>query len=291
MSNIVGCFFSGYVATGSFNRSGLNYQAGAKTPLAAIFAGSLLILLVILVGPLAAYLPNAAMAGILFLVAWGLIDFKHISKIFKTSRVESVIMTVTFLGTLFLELEFAILLGVTLSLVMYLNRTSHPRILSRIPDPRQDDRPFTSDPMLPECPQLKIVRIDGSLYFGAVNHVNDRLQEMQLDNPKQNHLLLVASGINFIDMAGAEFLLKLAKEKEAAGGRLYLYDIKEGVCLYFRLADYLLDIGTDYLYESKEEALSDIYGSLNRQICDDCSKRIFLECQYQEKVPPLVATV
>ncbi len=291
MSNIIGCFFSGYVATGSFNRSGINFQAGAKTPMAAIFAGSLLIFLVILVGPLAAYLPNTAMAGILFLVAWGLIDFTHISKILKTSRMESMIMATTFFATLFLELEFAILLGVTLSLVMYLNRTSHPRILSIIPDPRQDDRSFTSDPMLPECPQLKIVRIDGSLYFGAVNHVKDRLQEMQFNNPEQKHLLMLASGINFIDMAGAEFLLQLAREKEAAGGRLYLYNLKEGVCVHFRFSNYLLDIGTDYIYDTKEEALSDIYGKLDRQICANCSKQIFLECQYQEKAKTPVATV
>lgn len=83
LSNIAGSFFSGYVATGSFNRSGLNYQAGAKTPLAAVFAGLLLIIVVVMVAPLAEWLPNAAMAGILFLVAWGLIDFKEIFHILK----------------------------------------------------------------------------------------------------------------------------------------------------------------------------------------------------------------
>jgi SulP family sulfate permease len=279
LSNIVGSFFSGYVATGSFNRSGLNYQAGAKTPLAAIFAGGLLILIVILVAPLAAFLPNAAMAGILFLVAWGLIDFRHIGKILRTSRAESVIMCTTFFATLFLELEFAILLGIILSLVIYLNRTSHPRILSRVPDPRHDDRPFVTDPVLPECPQLKIVRIDGSLYFGAVNHAQERLQEIHCKNPEQKHLLVVASGINFIDMAGAEFLAHLAKEREEAGGRLYLYDIKEGICTHFRLTGYLFDIGTDYIYESKAEAISGIFGKLDKQICARCTKRIFLECR------------
>ncbi|MBU0966993.1 MAG: SulP family inorganic anion transporter [Proteobacteria bacterium] len=284
LSNIVGCFFSGYVATGSFNRSGLNYQAGAKTPLAAIFAGGLLILLVILVAPLAAYLPNAAMAGILFLVAKGLIDFPHIAKILRTSRLESVIMCTTFFATLFLELEFAILLGVMLSLVMYLNRTSHPRLLSRVPDPRHNERAFVTDPILPECPQLKIVRIDGSLYFGAVNHAQERLLEMQCENPGQKHLLVVASGINFIDMAGAEFLAHLAKEKEEAGGRLYLYDIKEGICTHFRLAGYLFDIGTDYIYESKAEAIAEIFDKLDKQICARCTKRIFLECRTVPKL-------
>jgi SulP family sulfate permease len=284
LSNIVGSFFSGYVATGSFNRSGLNYQAGAKTPLAAVFAGVLLIVLVLLIAPLAAYLPNAAMAGILFLVAWGLIDFPHIGKILRTSRMETIIMGTTFLATLFLELEFAILLGVMLSLVMYLNRTSHPRILARVPDPRLPDRPFTSDAALPECPQLKIVRIDGSLYFGAISHVQEKLREMQCENPGQKHLLVVASGMNFIDMAGAEFLVHLAKEREEAGGRLYLYGIKEGICTHFRLTGYLLDIGTDYLYESKAEAISGIFAKLDRQICAGCSKRIFLECR---SLPPL----
>ena len=79
LSNMIGSFFSGYAATGSFNRSGVNYAAGAKTPLAAVFASLFLVVILLLVAPLAAYLPNAAMAGILFLVAWGLIDFHHIS--------------------------------------------------------------------------------------------------------------------------------------------------------------------------------------------------------------------
>ncbi len=121
LSNIAGSFFSGYVATGSFNRSGLNYQAGAQTPLAAMFAGLFLIVIVLLVAPLAAYLPNAAMAGILFLVAWGLIDFHEIGHVLKTSRRETGIMGVTFFGALFLELEFAIFAGVLLSLVLYLD--------------------------------------------------------------------------------------------------------------------------------------------------------------------------
>jgi len=86
LSNLTGAFFSGYVATGSFNRSGLNFQAGARTPLAAVFAGSMLMVIVLFVAPLAAYLPKAAMAGILFLVAWGLIDFGEIRHILTSSK-------------------------------------------------------------------------------------------------------------------------------------------------------------------------------------------------------------
>jgi SulP family sulfate permease len=278
LSNIIGPFFSSYVATGSFNRSGMNYESGAKTPMAAVFAGGFLIAAVLYIAPLATYLPNSAMAAILFLVAWKLIDPHHIMKIIKTSKTETVILGSTFLATLFFELQFAIMLGILLSLAIYLNRTSHPKTLVRVPDCRQKSRAFITDPMLPECPQLKIVRIDGSLYFGAVNHVRSNLQRLMQTRPEQKNLLLIGSGINFIDMAGAELLLQLVKEREAAGGQLYFYDMKEGICSHFKFLEYLLDIGTDNIYLSKAEAISEIFKRLDKSICAHCSARIFLEC-------------
>ncbi|MGM0413349.1 MAG: SulP family inorganic anion transporter, partial [Pseudomonadota bacterium] len=195
LSNVVGSFFSSYVATGSFNRSGVNYEAGARTPLAAGMAGFLLIPLTLLVAPYAEFLPNAAMAGILFLVAWGLIDFHHIRQILQTSRSEAMIMGTTFLATLFLELEFAILMGVFLSLVVYLSRTSRPRIVSRVPGFRDGKRTMVTNATgLPECPQLKTIRIDGSLFFGAVPHVEEALQNIDAEDPGRKHLLILADG-------------------------------------------------------------------------------------------------
>ena len=279
LSNLAGSFFSGYVATGSFNRTGVNYEAGAKTPLAAVFAGVLLIIIVLLVAPLAAYLPNAAMAGILFLVAYGIIDFHHIKKILKTSRSESIVLITTFLSTLFLELEFAIFLGVMLSLAMYLRKTSTPRVLTRAPDHRLPKRKFNTDPALPECPQLKIVRIDGSLFFGAVNHVRECLRRFEEKNPDQKHLLIVAIGVNFIDIAGAEFLAQEAAERRKRGGAMYMYGVKEGVCEPIRKGSYMQAIGEENLFHSKSQAIAEIYQLLDRDVCATCSKRIFLECR------------
>ena len=279
LSNIAGSFFSGYVATGSFNRSGVNYQAGAKTPLAAVFAGALLMVIVVLVAPYAAYLPNAAMAGILFLVAWGLIDFAHIGEIIRVSRSETAILGVTFFGALFLELEFAIYLGVLLSLVLYLSRTSRPRVLPRVPNPKDPKRKFTTDSSLPECPQLKLARIDGSLFFGAVSHVQEAFRRFQEQRPEQKHLAVVASGINFIDLAGAEFLTREAKRRRSQGGGLYLIRVKEGVCDPFKRGNYLDDIGPENIFPGKTQALSTIFAKLDEDICRRCTKRIFRECQ------------
>ena len=126
LSNLAGAFFSGYASSGSFNRSGLNLEAGARTPLAAVFSAVLLLVIVLFLAPLAAYLPMPAMAGILFLVAWGLVDFHHIGDILRVSRQESVVLLATLLATLTLELEFAIYIGVLLSLLLFLNRTAKP---------------------------------------------------------------------------------------------------------------------------------------------------------------------
>lgn len=282
LSNIAGSFFSGYVATGSFNRSGLNYQAGAKTPLAAVSAGALLIVIVLMVAPLAAYLPNAAMAGILFLVAWGLIDFKHIRHIIQASYSEAAVLGTTFFSALFLDLEFAIFLGVMLSLVLYLNRTSRPRVVTRVPNAALDRRTMSSETGRPECPQLKIARIDGSLFFGAVNHVQETLRRFEEENPGQKHLLILAEGINFIDLAGAEFLEREAQKRRAEGGDLYLSNVKQAVRDAMHRSHVLESIGEDHIFASKADALGAIYEHLDKDICSSCDRNIFNECHSAE---------
>lgn len=282
LSNIVGSFFSAYVATGSFNRSGVNYESGAKTPLAAVFAGILLLGVLLLVKSWVAYLPHAAMAGILFLVAYGLIDFKHIKEILHASRSESLVLIITFLSTLLIDLEVAILIGVLLSLMVYLYRTSRPRVLWRVPDPNSPARSFTTHPDLPECPQLKIIRIDGSLFFGAIDHVRQIIETERLKNPDQKHLMIVASGVNFIDVAGAEFLGQQAKKLKEAGGALYLYRVKEGLYELFVKGGYIKDIGEENMFRSKGKALATIFAKLDYNICKTCTKRVFLECKTVE---------
>ena len=282
LSNIAGAFFSGYVATGSFNRSGVNYAAGAKTPLAAILAGVFLLFLVLLVAPWAKFLPNAAMAGILFLVAWGLIDFKEIFHTLKASRAESSIMLATFASTLFLALEEAIIIGVMLSLAIYLARTSKPQVRVRAPDPYHAKRKFTEADHMPQCPQVRFVRIDGSLFFGATSHIRETLAEQDQANPGQKHLALIAHGINFIDLAGAEYLAEEARARKAAGGGLYIIRAKDTVQEQLAESGALKMIGGANLFDSKTDAIASIYKHLDPEICRNCKNRIFRECGVSE---------
>ena len=285
LSNIFGSFFSGYVATGSFNRSGLNYQAGAQTPLAAIFAGVLLIGLVVMVAPYAAYLPNAAMAGILFLVAWGLIDFKEMLHILKSSRRETIVLSITFFGALFLELELAIFAGVIMSLLLYLERVSKPRIISRVPDARLYKRAFTTDPALPECPQLKIIRIDGSIFFGSIDHVQETFARLRANSPMQKHLAIVCGGINFVDMQGGDTLASEAKKRRENNGGMYLISVKKGLWEALERYGCLEATGGRNIFQAKTAAIRGIYQKLDKSICATCDKRIFLECQQNTDRP------
>ena len=288
LSNVAGSFFSGYVATGSFNRSGVNYDAGAKTPLAAIIAGALLMAIVVLIAPLAVYMPNAAMAGVLFIVAWGLVDRHHIAQILRTSRSETAVLAVTFLSTLFLELEQAIFAGVLLSLVLYLNRTSNPRIVPRVPDPFSPTRKFTSPRAdLPECLQLRFVRIDGSLFFGAVSTFQETLRDYEEQEPGRKHLAIVMSGVNFIDIAGAEALAQASRRYRDRGGAIYLVRVKARVLELLQRGGYIEDIGRKNLFASKTEALRTIYRRFDYDVCRRCNRRVFVECVRMGKQEPL----
>jgi len=278
LSNLAASCCSGYVATGSFNRSGVNYEAGARTPLSAVFAGLLLMAIVVFIAPATAYLPNAAMAGVLFLVAWQLIDFNRIMKIVRASRTETAILILTITTALFVGLEYAILLGVVFGLLLFVMDTARPRIFSRVPNPNTPNRDFVTDASLPECPQVKFLRIDGDLYFGSTHHVERMLEIYRQRQTDQSHLLLICSGINEIDISGAELLADEARKRNAEGGGLYLYRIKPAVEEILIRGRYMTDIGEDHRFSKKSEAISSIFEQLDRSICARCEHRIFLEC-------------
>ena len=288
LSNLVGGFFSGYVATGSFNRSALNFASGAKTPMAAVAAGLILLVITPFVGPLAIYLPKATVAGILFLVISGLIDIPHIRQIILSSKSETTVMLATFGSVLFFNLEVAIFVGVVLSIFFYLNRTSHPNVTTLAPDAGAPRRRFSADPRLPECPQVKIARIDGSLFFGAVSSVIEQLRRFEQRRPPQKNLLVVTSGMNFIDMDGAEALANEARRRRTMGGQLYFIGIKDTVAHVLERTGFLDAIGRDNIFDSKTAALQNVYACLDKEICANCTKHIFQECGAEPSTnPPL----
>ncbi len=278
LSNIIGCFFSSYASSGSFTRSGVNYESGAVTPLSSIFSALFLTAIILLIAPLTAWLPLSAMGGVILVVAFKLIDVRHIKEILKTSRSESLVLAATFFGTLFFDIDFAIYTGVLLSLAIYLTRMSHPRIRSVVPfstgkKRRMKDR---ADRDLPECPQLKIIRIDGSLFFGAADHVSEVLK--QIDEQSPGDLLIVGAGISYIDISGALMLVHEAERRRELNRNLYLCRLNTEVSHFLKTGGYLKEIYEENVFESKQMAINKIISKLDRQICTSCPYKIFIEC-------------
>ncbi len=281
LSNLLGSFFSAYASSGSFNRSGVNYESGARTPLAAVFSSLILLIVLFLVAPLAAHLPIPAMAAVLFLVAWNLIDFHHIGTILKAHREEAVVLGVSFFGTV-IDLEKGIFIGIVTSLIFYLSRTSKPAIRSLIPDASDRDNPrrkfIVETGAEPDCPQLKILRLEGSIFYGAVDHIQQTLVAVDEHVPSQKHLLLFSKGINTIDLAGAEMIAHEAIRRRKFGGALYLCGVREATCDMLKKGGYERDIGAENVFAHKPDAISGIYPRLNTELCRTCKSRIFREC-------------
>ena len=319
LSNIVGGLFSCYVSCGSMNRSMPNLQAGARTPLAAVFSALLLLALVAVSAPLLAQIPMAALAALLMLVAAALLDIARWRHLFKLSRIEFGVALATLLATVTIRLEMAILLGTLLSLMSFLYRTSKPAMRTMGFDGWGPERQFVvlneersdadakqgprdrlclpegaaapsrgseSYPVervgahfLPECPQLKLLRMEGEVYFGATQHVADTLYNLRHMPQPQKHLLVMGKSMNFIDLAGAELWEAELNARRAMGGDLYFHRPRPEVIQMWQTTGFTRLLGPAHQFPDKRTAIAAIFQKLDPKICQACTARIFWECR------------
>ena len=273
ISNVVSSFFSCYTSSGSFTRSSINYQAGAKTPMAAIISGVGLMIVVLLFAKYAAFLPKPAMGGIILLVGYNLIDFKHIKHIIKSSKRESIVFGATFIGTLFLELDQALIIGIFISLFFYMERTSKPNIATLALNKNNRLINIIRDNEAKECSSIKILRIDGSLYFGSIEKISDYLSNLYDENEIQ-YVLIAADGINFIDLAAAEwFSNEIQKWQENRGG-IYIAGLKLVSQDVLIKGGFITKMGENIFFDKKKEAIAQIHKRINQP----CKKKAFKEC-------------
>jgi SulP family sulfate permease len=284
LSNFVGGFFSCYVSCGSMNRSMPNFQAGARTPLAAAFSAVLLLLLVALSSALLAKIPMAALAGLLLMVSLLLLDVRRWRELYALSRSEFAVALATLLATLTIRLELAILLGTLLSLMTFLYRTSRPAMRTMGFEDDGAERQFAvlddNPAALPECPQLKLLRMEGEVYFGATQHVADKLYALRHVPHPQKHLLVMGKSMNFIDLAGAELWEQELNARRAMGGDLYFHRPRPEVIAMWQTTGFTRLLGPEHQFPDKRVAIATIFSKLDRQICSTCTARIFQECKH-----------
>jgi len=278
VSNLIASFFSSYAGSGSFTRSGVNHQAGAKTPLSAIFASVFLMIVLLLFAKYASYLPKAAMGGIILLVGYNLIDFHHIKQVYKSSGKELIVLSITLFGTLFFDLEFALLAGMITSFFFYMERTSKPNIATLALNKNKKFINKIRDNGSTECSNLKVIRIDGSIYFGSIEKISDYFSKIY-DEDDIQYLLISAEGINFIDLAAAEWLTNEVIKWQKNRGGIYITGLKLVSQDILQKGGFINKIGADIFYKDKKTAIKEIHKKIDKP----CKQRVFAECNTEKE--------
>ncbi len=277
-ANIAAGFFGGYPAAGSFSRSAVTFDSGAKSAMAVVFSSLFVLIAVLTLGSLVAYLPRTALAGVLVVTAYKLIHTEQIMRILRGTWGDSLIMAVTFFGTLLLHIEFAVLAGIFMSFVVYIMRTSTPQVKSVLPD--RQFRHFIHQPDKPACPQLGILSVLGDLYFGAATHVEQEIQQYKAEHPEQKYLLLRMYSVDTCDFSGIHMLERVVKDYREDGGDVFMMRVSKPVRKFMLTTGFYKYLGADH-FLSDDKAISYIFHRiLDPAICIyECNTRAFLECQ------------
>ncbi|MCB8944181.1 MAG: STAS domain-containing protein [Ardenticatenaceae bacterium] len=278
LANIFCGFFSGYPVASSFSRAAVNLKAGAKTPIAAIFSSIFVLIAMFILAPAAAFLPTAALAGVLIIVAYGMINVEEIGRIWRGTPGDGIIMLVTFLGTLFLKIEFSVLIGLLFSFGLYIMRTSNPRVQAVLPD--MDFKHFTYQPDKPHCPQLAVIEIQGDLYFGAVSHIEENILAHLEAYPDQRYLLIRMHNVNHCDFSGVHMLENIIRVCQDRGGDMFMVRVNYRVQKVFEATGFDEHLGSAK-FLPEDEAISHLfYRVIDPAVCIyECPIRAFKECQ------------
>jgi SulP family sulfate permease len=274
--------FSGYPVSGSFTRSALNFRTGGKTPMSGVISGIAVAVILLLAAPLAAVLPVAALAGVLVVVAYEMVDKEGIMRAMKATRADGSVLLVTFLSTLFLQVEFAIYVGVLLSIGLHLAKTAHPRIYSNVPDLQTGKMVGTAHGRI--CCQIDIVRIEGSIFFGSATFVLEDLRRRLKNHPRMANLLIRMHDVNILDASGVHTLEIVLDEVGERGGGLYFSDVNPRVLQVFKNSSLLGQVGEGRVRTSTGKAIRQaMMESFCPAICATCEYVVFMECPELKK--------
>jgi len=263
LGNIVGSFSQAYPASGSFSRSAVNLNAGAKTGMSSVFAGLFVVLTLLFLTPLLYHLPQSVLAAVIMMAVIGLINFKAILHAWHTHKHDGIASAVTFIATLAFapHLDEGIMIGAGLSIILYLYRTMQPRvaILGRHQDGTLRDAKAHG---LPMSEYIIAIRYDGSLYFANVPYFEDTVLEAVSKNPRAKHMLIMANGINQLDASGDEVIHHMVERLRSNGIRIVLSGLKKQVLDVMEHSGLIKFIGQENIFPDENMALDSIYAEV-----------------------------
>jgi SulP family sulfate permease len=271
LSNVVGSLTQAFPVSGSFSRTAVNMNSGAKTGMSSVITALFVLLTLLFLTPLLYHLPQAVLAAIIIMAVIGLVNFRAVKHAWHASKHDGIAAVVTFIATLAFapHLDNGIMVGAGLALGLYLYRTMSPRVavLGRFSDGTLRDLKVYPD--LPTSKHVVAIRFDGSLYFANVSYFEDAILEAVSHHPEVKYVLVVGSGINQLDASGEEVIHHLVERLKSTGITLVFSGLKRQVLDVMRATGLFDAIGQDKLFATEDLAIAAIYEQLGEAAADD----------------------
>ncbi|MCS6957345.1 MAG: SulP family inorganic anion transporter [Aquificaceae bacterium] len=280
LANMVAGLFKGFPVGGSFSRSALNFQLGAKTPIASVITGSVIGLTLLFLAPLFYYLPKATLSAIVLSAVISLIKPQEIIKLYRINPIDGIVAGVTFTTVFFMDLWVAITLGTLIAFGSFVYKTMYPRIVVLTRNPRSSTFVNAERENLPECPQILYIRPNMSIYFGNAEYVYEYvLQKVEERRKALKFVLLDLEAVNYIDASGSLMLVRLLDRIKSMNIEPALANI--GCSLYPLLEKVDIDkhMQVDLVFESKGQSIVELFKKLDHEYCrKKCPYAVFKEC-------------
>lgn len=284
LANIIGSFFQCYPVSGSFSRTAINYATGGKTQISSVISSLSVIIALLFLTPLFTYIPRTALAALIISAVLLLFHPKEVFVLWKMNRHDGIVAAMVFVLALLTKPDYALLIGVMISLMFFLWKTMHPRIVRITKDP--DLNMFINADVhdKPSCPQILQLRSDNVIYFAnaeyTVEHILERLNE---HTTPIKILLLDFEAIGFIDITGVDELRVLHDEVKERGIRLAIMGVHLPVMDVFKSSGFIDELESGLLIKNRGEAISILFQRIDHKYCKDvCPYRLFYECSTVE---------
>ena len=271
LANLVGAATQAFPVSGSFSRSAVNMNSGARTGMSSVFTAVFVLLTLLFLTPLLYHLPQAVLAAIIIMAVIGLVNVEAIRHAWHANRHDGIAAVVTFFATLAFapHLDNGIMVGAGLALVLFLMRTMKPRVaqLGRFKDGTLRD--IQVNPGLPTSEHLVAMRFDGQLYFANVSYFEDTVLGALADHPKARFFLVVGDGINQLDASGEEVIHHLVTRLQENGVTLVFSGLKKQVLDVMRATGLFERVTQANIFATEDQAIAAIYERLGEVGQDD----------------------
>jgi len=265
LANIIGAVGKSYPVSGSFSRSAVNLQAGAVSGLSSVFTSLAVLIVLLFFTPLLYHLPQSVLAAVIMMAVIGLINVSGFIHAWRAQWYDGAISILTFLCTLAFapHLDKGIMVGVALSLMVFLYKSMRPKVpsLSRYDD---DALRCSVTHGLQECEYVDLVRFEGPLFFANASYLEDQISARMTKKKKLKDIIIVSNGINDIDASGEELLSLLIDNVRSAGVDISFSGVNESVAKVFERTHLIEKIGRDHVYTTMERAICAVHEHAHR---------------------------